>query len=110
MENKMLVLVSYTDNSGNVYNDFYIADNKKVAVELGNNLLLSFEKEEGKEKIVYRGGNFKDKYHKWMGTEKYSIDIKIKNFAYIPSVHNSRVGAPHKDQLGYTVYGIEYNF
>lgn len=110
MDNKMLVLVSYTDNSGNVYNDLYIADNKKVAVELGNNLLLSWEKEEGKEYIEYRGGNFKDKCHKWMGTEKHSIDIKIKDFSNIPCVHNSRVGAPHKDEWGYTVYGIEYNF
>lgn len=110
MENKMLVSVAYTDDCGNVYSDFYIADNKKVAVELGNNLLLSFEKEEGKQNIEYSGGNFKDKCNKWMGTEECSIDIKIEDLANIPCVHNSRVGAPHKDELGYTVYGIEYNF
>ena len=110
MENKKFVLVTYTDNSGNVYNDFYIADNRKVAVELGNNLLLSWEKEEGKENIEYRWGDFKEKSRKGMRTEKHSIDIKIKDFDSIPFVHNSRVGAPHKDEWGDIVYGIEYNF
>lgn len=90
MNNTTLVLITYTDSSCNDYNDVYLADNRKVAVELANNCLKAFEKTEGKENIENTWGNLKTGSRKGMCTEKNSITVELFNGSPL-AVHNSKV-------------------